>query len=177
MGPVESDIVSWSRASTGEKNGSVKILQLPSDSLLLFYLTTRVEMIPEDFDSLLVVSFGHGIVLGIVVLLTLALFPGRSSQWKSEVRQLFNEESQSNSRIATKTTPDDDEPSTTSSSKQTREMSENAGLSPHQQLNYAVYVVLISVVFATLSNEYGSSWKHMFMAYFPREAFFMGFRP
>ena len=47
---------------------------------------------------------------------------------------------------------------------------------PHQQLNFAVYLVLVTVAILVLNHEYGNLFSVYLQHYFPREAAVFGLK-
>jgi hypothetical protein len=129
-------------------------------------------------DPLIVQSYQIGIVLGILILSTLILFPGRKETAASRDDPLTNDDptsSRTTSNRSRKVKDDDD----------TGNMAQQQYWTPHRRLNAVVYIFILVVLFYVLLYSYTDHsvphhrqqlqhpttlLKVLFKTYFPKEA-------
>jgi hypothetical protein len=117
----------------------------------------------ERIDTELIQSYKVGLVLGVVLLTTLILFPGNGESALENQPEIGIRENAEGSGImenAEESHPQDQET--------------GAGWTPHQKMNFVVYVILISVALLVLNCEYGGVFSKLARIYFPREASALG---
>jgi hypothetical protein len=132
----------------------------------------------HTFNSDLVEAFQFGIGLGVLVLSSLILFPGRQAEEENVVKAA-GVDAESTSSARSKTAKDAGSPEhrdTAAATNGSRKAQEDPpAWSPHRRLNTAVYVILLTAALAiwllSYANEQqGPMIPYLLQAYFPRES-------
>jgi hypothetical protein len=138
----------------------------------------------HTFNSDLVEAFQFGIGLGVLVLSSLILFPGRQPEEENDhgdvVKAAGVVDAESTSAARSNKTAKDagssehrDTVAATNGSMKAQE--DPPAWSPHRRLNTAVYVILLTAALAIWLSSYANEQQgpmipYLLQAYFPRES-------
>lgn len=127
----------------------------------------------NPIDPQLLRSYQVGLAMGVVILTTLAFFPGEpwGISYGTEDENLApTEKEDATASPSSSATHNKKNVSPTSPPRQRPEVH---GLS-HRQLNRRIYLVLLSVMVLVLNEVYGHSLSWFFAVLFPKEANTLG---
>ena len=122
--------------------------------------------------------FSNGVKKAVVLTLSWISFAGREPV-SAERRERDNDDgafaTESSSPSAHKSVGR--RAAASSSSQKDENNNHTSAWTPHQKLNFAVYLAMFAVTLIVLDNIYGGFVTTWFRIYFPREASFLGFTP